>query len=210
MMIRSNSSAPADVGGRDVPDDEAVLTSCSQPAAPDHSFRDGFANGGAVRHAVGDVGSKDGRRVHAVQRRARRWGIYGAAGVVFVFSTADEHSRVMLQKRSAFAHEGGTWSCAGGALDLGETPIEGALREASEEVGAIPGAARVVGEYRFVPADRLDVHHGGRRGGRALRRLDQLRDRRRRLVHVRRGGRAPPARRVRVRLAHIVRAIIAG
>ena len=58
----------------------------------------------------------------------------------------------MLQKRSAFAHEGGTWSCAGGALDLGETPIEGALREASEEVGAIPGTARVVGEYEFVPA----------------------------------------------------------
>ena len=58
----------------------------------------------------------------------------------------------MLQKRSAFAHEGGTWSCAGGALDLGETPLEGALREASEEVGAIPGAARVVGEYQFVPA----------------------------------------------------------
>jgi 8-oxo-dGTP diphosphatase len=79
-----------------------------------------------------------------------RWGIYGAAGVVFVLRADD--TRVMLQKRSAFAHEGGTWSCAGGALDLGETPLEGALREASEEVGAIPGAARVVGEYQFVPA----------------------------------------------------------
>ena len=79
-----------------------------------------------------------------------RWGIYGAAGVVFVLRADD--TRVMLQKRSAFAHEGGTWSCAGGALDLGETPLEGALREASEEVGAIPGGARVVGEYAFVPA----------------------------------------------------------
>lgn len=79
-----------------------------------------------------------------------RWGVYGAAGVVFV--VRDEHDRVMLQKRSAFAHEGGTWSCAGGALDLGETPLEGALREASEEVGILPTDARVIGEYEFVPA----------------------------------------------------------
>jgi 8-oxo-dGTP pyrophosphatase MutT (NUDIX family) len=59
----------------------------------------------------------------------------------------------MLQERSTMAHEGGTWSCAGGAIDLGETPLEGALREASEEVGAIPASARVIGEYVFAPAD---------------------------------------------------------
>ena len=41
----------------------------------------------------------------------------------------------MLQKRSAMSHEGGTWSCAGGALDQGELPYEGALREAEEETG---------------------------------------------------------------------------
>ena len=58
----------------------------------------------------------------------------------------------MLQKRSAFAHEGGTWSCAGGALDLGETPMEGALREAMEEVGDVPGTPTLIGEYAFVPA----------------------------------------------------------
>ena len=50
------------------------------------------------------------------------------------------------------AHEGGNWSCAGGALDQGETPYEGALREASEEVGAIPGDARLLGEFVFEPA----------------------------------------------------------
>ena len=79
-----------------------------------------------------------------------RWGVYGAAGVVFVVRDADADARrtarpnprLMLQKRSAFAHEGGTWSCAGGALDLGETPIEGALREAMEEVGTCPGSRR--------------------------------------------------------------------
>jgi 8-oxo-dGTP pyrophosphatase MutT (NUDIX family) len=80
-----------------------------------------------------------------------RWGIFGAAGVVFVHRGGDAPT-VMLQKRSAFAHEGGTWSCAGGALDDGETPVDGALREASEEVGAVPAGHRVVGEYVFAPA----------------------------------------------------------
>jgi 8-oxo-dGTP diphosphatase len=81
-----------------------------------------------------------------------RWGIFGAAGVVFIHRDGHSALRVMLQKRSAFAHEGGTWSCAGGALDQGELPVEGALREASEEVGRIPGTPRLVGEYVFRPA----------------------------------------------------------
>lgn len=80
-----------------------------------------------------------------------RWGVYGAAGAVFVVRFPDG-PRVMLQKRSAFAHEGGTWSCAGGALDEGETSLEGALREASEEIGAIPAGHRVLGHTVFAPA----------------------------------------------------------
>ena len=80
-----------------------------------------------------------------------RWGVYGAAGVVFVGRFPDG-PRVRLQKRSAFAHEGGTWSCAGGALDEGESALEGALREASEEVGAVPGGHSVLGETVFAPA----------------------------------------------------------
>jgi 8-oxo-dGTP pyrophosphatase MutT (NUDIX family) len=80
-----------------------------------------------------------------------RWGVFGAAGVVFVVRFPDG-PRVMLQKRSAFAHEGGTWSCAGGALDEGESPLEGALREASEEVGPIPPGHTVLGRTAFTPA----------------------------------------------------------
>jgi 8-oxo-dGTP diphosphatase len=80
-----------------------------------------------------------------------RWGVYGAAGVVFV-TRFPAGPRVMLQKRSAMAHEGGTWSCAGGALDYGESPLEGALREASEEVGAIPPNYTVIGQTVFAPA----------------------------------------------------------
>ena len=81
-----------------------------------------------------------------------RWGVFGAAGVVFVWRPDDQPPLVMLQKRSAWAHEGGTWSCAGGALDEGESPYEGALREAAEEVGGIPANHTVLGEYVFSPA----------------------------------------------------------
>lgn len=81
-----------------------------------------------------------------------RWGIFGAAGVVFVVREHDG-ARVMLQKRSAMAHEGGTWSCAGGALDQAELPYDGALREATEEVGDIPGSPVLLGEYIFRPSD---------------------------------------------------------
>ncbi len=81
-----------------------------------------------------------------------RWGVYGAAGVVFVVRDTHGEAFVMLQKRSAMAHEGGNWSCAGGALDEGESPFEGALREASEEVGTPASAPRLIGTYVFEPA----------------------------------------------------------
>lgn len=80
-----------------------------------------------------------------------RWGHFGAAGVVFVVRFPDG-PRVMLQKRSQFAHEGGTWSCSGGALDEGEDALAGALREASEEVGDIPPGYSVLGRTVFAPA----------------------------------------------------------
>ncbi len=81
-----------------------------------------------------------------------RWGVFGAAGVVFVVLAHGEPPLVMLQQRSAMAHEGGTWSCAGGAIDEGETPFQAAMREASEEVGEIPAHHRVLGEFVFAPA----------------------------------------------------------
>lgn len=81
-----------------------------------------------------------------------RWGVFGAAGVLFV-TPGPTGPLVMVQKRSQYSHEGGTWSVAGGAIDEGETPLEAALREASEEVGTVPDGYRVVGEYVFQPAD---------------------------------------------------------
>ncbi|NNF53552.1 MAG: NUDIX domain-containing protein [Acidimicrobiales bacterium] len=81
-----------------------------------------------------------------------RWGLFGAAGILFVHREKDGAISVQLQKRSPFAHEGGTWSCAGGALEQHEEPLEGALREASEEVGRPPTPLSVLGSYVFQPA----------------------------------------------------------
>lgn len=83
-----------------------------------------------------------------------RWGRFGAAGVVFMHAVAPGATpEVLLQLRSALSHEGGTWSCPGGAIDAGETPLAAALREAAEEVGPVPADHRVVGEYVFAPAE---------------------------------------------------------
>lgn len=81
-----------------------------------------------------------------------RWGLFGAAGVVFVVDDSGAGPHVLLQLRSSFSHEGGTWSCPGGALDAGEAPLDGALREATEEVGAPPAPQHLLGEHLFSPA----------------------------------------------------------
>lgn len=75
--------------------------------------------------------------------------------MVFVTSgdAGDAEPRVMLQLRSGRAHEGGTWSCAGGALDEGEDPLDGALREAAEEIGPLPQGCELLGAYVFEAAD---------------------------------------------------------
>ncbi len=80
-----------------------------------------------------------------------RWGRFGAAGVLFV-GHGDRGPEALVQLRSARAHEGGTWSCPGGAIDEGETFLEAALREAVEEVGAPPEPWELLGEHEFAPA----------------------------------------------------------
>jgi 8-oxo-dGTP pyrophosphatase MutT (NUDIX family) len=63
-----------------------------------------------------------------------RWGRYGAAGVL-VRHVEGEHHWYFLALRSEYTHRGGTWAIPGGALDEGEAPLEGALREFAEEIG---------------------------------------------------------------------------
>ena len=47
-----------------------------------------------------------------------------------------------MQHRAAWSHEGGTWAVPGGALDVGESPLHAALREAGEEAAVAAASVR--------------------------------------------------------------------
>jgi 8-oxo-dGTP diphosphatase len=67
------------------------------------------------------------------------WGALGAAGLLVRHRDGDSGPyRYLLQKRSPHVQHGGTWSTPGGALQHGESPEAGALREASEEGMHLP------------------------------------------------------------------------
>ena len=63
----------------------------------------------------------------------RHWGRFGAAGLLVT-----DGSRVLLQHRAAWTHEGDTWAVPGGARDSHENPITAALREVAEETSLDP------------------------------------------------------------------------
>ena len=65
----------------------------------------------------------------------RRWGRFGAAGLLVRHMGEDGYVSYFLARRSEHCHRGGTWAIPGGALDLGEAPLDGALREFTEEIG---------------------------------------------------------------------------
>lgn len=73
-----------------------------------------------------------------------RWGRFGAAGVLARHIGDDGEPWYFLARRSEFCHRGGTWAVPGGAVNLGETPLEAAVREFSEEIGPFPDDFEVV------------------------------------------------------------------
>jgi 8-oxo-dGTP diphosphatase len=81
-----------------------------------------------------------------------RWGRFGAAGVLVRHVDHDGHW-YFVARRSEYTHRGGTWAIPGGALDEGETPLEGALREFVEEIGIELGDHTVAQIY--------ESDHGG-------------------------------------------------
>ncbi|MDH2444730.1 NUDIX hydrolase [Amnibacterium sp. CER49] len=99
-----------------------------------------MAGSGARPSGDGWVELPDGRRF---------WGRAGAAGLLAVSPAG----AVLLQHRVEWSHFGGTWGLPGGARDLGETALEGALREAREETGIDAAALRP----RFAVRLDLDV-----------------------------------------------------
>jgi 8-oxo-dGTP pyrophosphatase MutT (NUDIX family) len=67
----------------------------------------------------------------------RRWGTLGAAGL-FLTTTEDGITLLLVQHRAMWTNFGGTWGIPGGAIDTGETAVEAALRETMEETGVDP------------------------------------------------------------------------
>lgn len=78
----------------------------------------------------------------------RHWGRFGAAGILIT-----DGSRVVLQHRAQWTHEGGTWAVPGGARDSHEDAVATALREAVEETTLNP--------TQVTPFDQWIDEHGG-------------------------------------------------
>jgi len=55
----------------------------------------------------------------------------------------DDDGRLLLIRRA----DNGLWAMPGGALDVGETPAQGAIREALEESGVASAAVKLVGVW---------------------------------------------------------------
>lgn len=72
------------------------------------------------------------------------WGTFGAAGVLVWNRETDS---VLLQLRAEWSHHGGTWGIPGGALRKGESPYDGALREAHEEAGVPESLLEIVDQF---------------------------------------------------------------
>jgi 8-oxo-dGTP pyrophosphatase MutT (NUDIX family) len=94
------------------------------------------------------MGAVNGDGFVTVSDGTARWGRFGAAGVL-----ARAGDRYFVAQRSLHCHQGGTWAIPGGALHSDESPLEGALREFSEEIG------HVLRDYTIV-AEHEDDHGG--------------------------------------------------
>lgn len=82
----------------------------------------------------------------------RHWGRHGAAGLL-VWRAGPAGVQVVLQHRALWSHHGGTWGLPGGALAPAETEVHGAVREAVEEAGVVPGALAVRASRALVHPD---------------------------------------------------------
>jgi 8-oxo-dGTP diphosphatase len=80
----------------------------------------------------------------------RHWGLFGAAGLLL--AVPGPSTRILLQHRAPWSHQGDTWGLPGGAIDSHEDALAAALRETREETG-ISGEGIVV-------RGQISVSHG--------------------------------------------------
>lgn len=78
---------------------------------------------------------------------SRRWGLYGAAGLLVYATDTAGVGHVLLQHRAGWTHMGGTWGIPGGARNRDETPLQAAEREFQEEVAGDLAGYSVLGSY---------------------------------------------------------------
>lgn len=67
----------------------------------------------------------------------------------------DEDGKMLLVQRA----DNGMWAMPGGALEVGETPAEGVLREAREETGVLCEPVALVGVFDSRLCGSTSVHH---------------------------------------------------
>jgi 8-oxo-dGTP pyrophosphatase MutT (NUDIX family) len=69
-----------------------------------------------------------------------------AAGLLLLYPREHDVAIPLTLRATGLARHAGQVSLPGGATDPGETLVEAALREASEEIGVDPSSVRVLGE----------------------------------------------------------------
>lgn len=82
-------------------------------------------------------------------------GPHGAAGLLMV--VGDRIPRALLALRSGAVTHPHTWSVPAGALEAGEDPVHGALREVAEELGDVP-PLEVLGTVTDIVTPRWAFH----------------------------------------------------
>lgn len=78
----------------------------------------------------------------------RRWGRYGASGLLLHAADTTGPGHVLLQHRAWWSHQGDTWGMPGGAIDSSESAVQAALREFGEEVEGDLGEIALNGVHR--------------------------------------------------------------
>ena len=74
----------------------------------------------------------------------KRWGKYGAAGLLLFSHTETGELVVLMQHRAEWVAQGGLWALPGGAINSTELASQAALREAYEEAGIDPTAVCIL------------------------------------------------------------------